>query len=180
MMGHFRNKTRSWRQESSLVFFLTLEPWFSILTTFQTQKKIILFIYFWLCWIFVAVWAFFSLWSVGATLQCGLLIVVASLVAQHGLQGKQTSVIVARGLSSGGSWALEHRLSSCGTQAQLFHSMWGLPGSGIKPMSPELTGGFFTTEPRGKPQIQIEISESLATVDTAMEKSKTLLHTRHR
>ena len=27
----------------------------------------------------------------------------------------------------------------------------GLPGSGIKPVSPALAGGFFTTEPLGKP-----------------------------
>ena len=39
----------------------------------------------------------------------GLLIAVASLVAEYRLQ--------ARGLSSCGSWALEHRLSSCGTWA---------------------------------------------------------------
>ena len=28
--------------------------------------------------------------------------------------------------------------------------MWGLPGSGIKPVSPALAGGFFTTESPGK------------------------------
>ena len=47
----------------------------------------------------------------------GLLIAVASLVAEHGLLGTQTSVVVAHGLSSCGSRALEHRLSSCGTRA---------------------------------------------------------------
>ena len=31
--------------------------------------------------------------------------------------GAQASAVVARGLSSCGSWALEHRLSSCGTRA---------------------------------------------------------------
>ena len=30
--------------------------------------------------------------------------------------------------------------------------MWDLPGPGIKPMSPALAGGFFTTEPPGTPQ----------------------------
>ena len=30
--------------------------------------------------------------------------------------------------------------------------MWGLPRSGVKLMSPALAGGFFTTEPLGKPQ----------------------------
>ena len=29
--------------------------------------------------------------------------------------------------------------------------MWDLPGSRIKPVSPALAGGFFTTEPPGKP-----------------------------
>ena len=28
--------------------------------------------------------------------------------------------------------------------------MWDLPGPGLKPMSPALTGGFLTTEPPGK------------------------------
>ena len=31
--------------------------------------------------------------------------------------------------------------------------MWNLPGSGIKPMSSALSGGFFTTEPPGKPSL---------------------------
>ena len=48
---------------------------------------------------------------------CGLLIVVASLVAEHGALGACASVVVARGLSSCGLQALEHRLSSCGAQA---------------------------------------------------------------
>ena len=39
---------------------------------------------------------------------------VASLVAEH---GAQASVVVARGFSSCGSWALELRLSSCGARA---------------------------------------------------------------
>ena len=29
--------------------------------------------------------------------------------------------------------------------------MWDPPGPGIKPVSPTLAGGFFTTEPSGKP-----------------------------
>ena len=29
--------------------------------------------------------------------------------------------------------------------------MWDLPGSGIELVSPALRGGFFTTEPPGKP-----------------------------
>ena len=86
---------------------------------------------------------------------CSLLIAVASLVAEHGLQscGLQQlqyagSAAVARGLSSCGSWALER--SSCGAQAQLLRGMWDLPGPGIEPVSPALAGGFLTTTPPGK------------------------------
>ena len=46
---------------------------------------------------------------------------------------------------------LEHRLSTCGTWASLLHSMWDLPGPGVRLESPALAGGFFTTEPPGKP-----------------------------
>ena len=46
-----------------------------------------------------------------------LLIAVASLCCGAQALGMQASVVVARGLSSCGSWALEQRLSSCGTRA---------------------------------------------------------------
>ena len=72
----------------------------------------------------------------------GLLIAVASLVAEHGLQ--------AHGLSSCSLQALGRRLSSCGARAQLLRGMWDLPGSGLKPVSPALAGGFLTTAPPGK------------------------------
>ena len=47
-------------------------------------------------------------------------------------------------------WALGHRLNSCSTLIQWLWGMWDLPGSGIKPISPALAGGFFTSEPPGK------------------------------
>ena len=43
---------------------------------------------------------------------CGLLVAVASRGAQA--LGTRASLVVVYGLSSCGSWALEHRLSSCG------------------------------------------------------------------
>ena len=49
-----------------------------------------------------------------------------------------------------GEQALEHRLSSFGTQASSLHSMWDLPGPGIEPMSTELAGRFLTARPPGK------------------------------
>ena len=44
-----------------------------------------------------------------------------------------------------------HRLNSFGAWAQQLCSMWDLPRSGIKPVSPALAGGIFTTEPPRKP-----------------------------
>ena len=43
-----------------------------------------------------------------------------------------------------------HRLSSCGSRAQLLCSMWDLPGPGLEPASPALAGRFSTTAPPGK------------------------------
>ena len=75
----------------------------------------ILFVYIWLHWVFDAAHALFSScgeWGLLFVAVHGLLIAVASLVAEH-----KAAVVVARRLSSCGSWALEHRLSSCGAQA---------------------------------------------------------------
>ena len=65
----------------------------------------------------------------------GLLIVVASLIAEHQLKGTRASVAAAHGLSSCSFWALEHGLNTCGVQAYLLHGMWDLPGPGIEPVS---------------------------------------------
>ena len=62
----------------------------------------------------------------------------------------RVSVVVARGLSSCGSQALEHGLRSCGARASLLRGMWDLPGPGFEPVSPALAGGFSTTAPPGK------------------------------
>ena len=43
------------------------------------------------------------------------------------------------------SWALERGFSSCGTQAQLLHGMWDLPGPGIEPVSLALADRFLST-----------------------------------
>ena len=80
----------------------------------------------------------------------GLLLVWVLLLHSTGSK-VQASEIAARGLSSWGSQAIAQTLNSCGAWASLLHSMWGLPGSGIEPMSPALAGGFLATEPPGKP-----------------------------
>ena len=69
--------------------------------------------------------------------------VEASVAAEHRLEG-----VTAAAVAGPGSRA---QANSCGAQAQLLCGMWDLPGSGIQPMSPELAGGLFTTEPPGSP-----------------------------
>ena len=116
---------------------------------------IYLFIYFWLHWVFIAARGLSLVAASGATLRC-------SAWASHcgGFSccrawalGSWTSVAVACGLSSCGSWALERRLSSCGAQAQLVCGMCDLPRPGLEPVSPALAGGFLTTAPPGKPNV---------------------------
>ena len=63
----------------------------------------------------------------------GPLTIAASLVAAHRLQ--------------------THRLSSCGSRAQLLRGMWDLPRPGLEPGSPALAGRLSTTAPPGKPWV---------------------------
>ena len=79
------------------------------------------------------------------------LAVAASPVAEHRLLARWTSVVAARGLGSCGSRALGHRLNSWAARIYLLRGMWDLPRPGIEPVSPTLAGGFFSTEPPGKP-----------------------------
>ena len=58
--------------------------------------------------------------------------------------GQAGSVVAAWGVSSCSSQALEDSFSSS-------MGMCSLPRPGIEPTSPALAGGFFTTEPPGKP-----------------------------
>ena len=61
----------------------------------------------------------------------GPLTIAASLVVEHRLQ--------------------THRLSNCGSRAQLPRGMWDLPRPGLEPVSPALAGRFSTAAPPGKP-----------------------------
>ena len=86
-------------------------------------------------------------WGLLCGCVCGLLTAGAPLAGEQGLQGMPASAAVAQELSSRGSWALEHKLWTCVTPAYLLQGMWDLPSSGVRPMSPEFAGGFFTTAP---------------------------------
>ena len=128
------------------------------------KKKIYLFIYFWLHWVFVAARGLsLQLWQVGAALYCGAQPSHCDGFSCCGAWalGARASVVVACGLSSCGSRALERRLSSCGTRAQLLHGTWDLPGPGIEPVSPALAGGLLTTAPPGKPSFPFKQKKKL-------------------
>ena len=62
----------------------------------------------------------------------------------------RASIVVPRGLSSCGLWALERRFSSCGARAYLLHGMWDLPGAGLEPVSSALAGRFLIIASPGK------------------------------
>ena len=117
---------------------------------FFPPNNFILFIYFWLRWVFIAAHGL-SLVAV-RTLCCGMRASHCGGFSCCGARapGTRTSVVVACGLSSCGLWALEHRLSSCGSWVQLLCSMQDLPGPELEPVSPALAGGFLTTVPPGK------------------------------
>ena len=72
----------------------------------------------------------------------GLLIAVASLCCRARALGTRASVVVA--------WALERRLSSCGSRAQVLCGVWDPPRPGTEPVFPTPAGRLSTTVPPGK------------------------------
>ena len=140
---------------SSLTRNWILVPCIARRILFYIYIHFYLFTYFCLCCVFIAVWAFPLLgeWrrlsgcSTRASHCNGFSCCRAQTLGSAGFSS------VARGLSSCGSRALEHSLNSCGMWASLLPGMWDLLGSGIKPVSAALAGGFFTTEPVGKPKV---------------------------
>ena len=64
----------------------------------------------------------------------------------HGLQWLELLHLVVAA-----HWLWTRGLCSCGAGAELFHSKWALPKSGIKPIAPALASGFLTAEPPGLP-----------------------------
>ena len=93
------------------------------------------FFFFWLRWVFVAAHGLSLVAASGGYSSCSARAshcsgfsccraqavgVRASVVAAHGPQRAQASVVVARGLSSCGTQALEHRLSSCPAACGIF------------------------------------------------------------
>ena len=91
---------------------------------------------FFLRWVFLAACGHSLVWCAGFSLVWLLLLL--SPVSRH------------VDLSSCGSRALGHGLSSCGLWAQLLRGMRNLPGPAIEPASPALAGRFLLTVQLGK------------------------------
>ena len=118
---------------------------------FKIRKKLIqfffffnftyLFIYFWLCWVFVSARGLSPVAASGghSSSRCAGLSLWRPLVAEHRLQTR--------------------RLSSRGSRAQLLRGMWDPPRPGLEPVSPALAGRFSTTVPPGKPDTVLKSSK---------------------
>ena len=96
---------------------------------------IYLFIYLWLCWVFVSARGLSPVVASGghSSSQCAGLSLSRPLVAEHRRQTR--------------------RLSSRGSRAQLLRGMRDPPRPGLEPVSPALAGRLSTTAPPGKPLI---------------------------
>ena len=127
---------------TSLIFFLSC---LSLLTNFFLKNFTILVIYLFIGYTgaLLLPQAFLQLWRGGLLSSCGM-------QASHcsGFSFCKVTSSRAQGLQLLRLLALEHRLNSCGSQAQLLRSMWDLPGSGIEPVCP--ASGFFITKPPWK------------------------------
>ena len=93
-----------------------------------------LFIYFWLCWVFVAAQGFSGCSDQGLLFSC-------RARASHcgGLSYCGARALGCRGFSSCYSRALESRLRSCDGQAKLPCGMWNPRRPGIEPPPPSCT-----------------------------------------
>ena len=96
----------------------------------------ILFIYLWLCWVFVSVRGLSLVAASGghSSSQCAGLSLSRPLLLQSTGSRRAGSVIVAHGPSCS---------AACGD----------LPRPGLEPVSPALAGRFSTTAPPGKPLV---------------------------
>ena len=67
--------------------------------------------------------------------------------------GKRGPLLIAvRGpLTIAACLVTEHRLSNCGSRAQLLRGTWDPPRPGLEPVSPALAGKLSTTASPGKP-----------------------------
>ena len=114
VLSHFKAFTKPWSCCRQYFFFF-----FRLVYSYSLFFFLILFIYFWLRWVFVAARGLSLVAASRATLCCGVRASHCGGFSCCGARtlGARASVVVAHRLSSCGSWALEHRLSSCGARA---------------------------------------------------------------
>ena len=114
-------------------------------------KKIISFIYLWLCWVLVAMWALSNCSKPGyspiASFSFWWLLLLQLLLSMP---------------------------NSC-AWASLPHGMWDLPRPGMEPVSPALAGGLFTTETPGEPR-NVLLEEGLSKVSGTLDKKSAACH----
>ena len=103
-------------------------------------KPLKFFFNFWLCWLFAATQAFLSLQRVG---------LLSSCTAQASHWGGLSCGARALGLL-GSRAGLQSQAQQLWCTSLVVRGTWDLPGQGI---TPALAGGFFTTEPPGKPYL---------------------------
>ena len=129
-----------------LLLLLNANSLLSFLSHHRLLFFFLLFIYFWLCWVFVSVRGLSPVAESGghSSSRCAGLSPSRPLLLRSTGSRRAGSVVVAHGLQT-------RRLSSCGSQAQLLRGMWDLPRPGLEPVSPALAGRFSTTAPPGKP-----------------------------
>ena len=116
-------------------WLFTSFTYFSIIVDWYLFFIYFLFIYFWLCWVFVSVRGLSLVAASGghSSSRCAGLSLSWPLVAEHRLQTR--------------------RLSNCGSRAQSLCGMWDPPRPGLEPVCPALAGRLSTTAPPGKPPL---------------------------
>ena len=149
-----------WNRQFSTIFFADSHKLFLVQQLLLYFKNY-LFIYFWLCWVFVAARPFSVVVESGDYPLVAVLRLSTAVLSccEPQALGAWVSVVVACRLTSCGFSATQHRLNISGTQVQLLRNTWDLPGSRIVPVSPTLAGGFFTTGPPEKPSSPNVIAE---------------------
>ena len=107
------------KEETVQIDLRLLKFYLSIKTHIFFLYKIIFYFYFWLRWVFVAALVLSLVAASGGYSSCSARASHCGGFSCCGARalGVRASVVVARGLSSYGSWALERRLSSCGAWA---------------------------------------------------------------
>ena len=106
----------------------------------------LMFIYLQLCLVFIAVQTFHQLWRAGATLQLWF---EGSALLWLLLQSTRPGCCGFNSCCAVGSVVAVPGLQS--QAQQLLHSMWGLTGSGIIPVSPHWQGDFLPLSHQGSP-----------------------------